>query len=96
MRNENILTEIVGDLKPLKDKNETEPENREPPRQWNTRTGPTPYALATLDGTIILVQNEIISWFVLFNSYFHMKYVVYSQVHSFESSVVCSGEIRCH
>lgn len=48
MRNQNISTEIVGDLKTL-DGDDAEIKGR-------------PYAVATLDGTIMLVQDEIILW----------------------------------
>lgn len=47
MRNQNISTEIIGDLKVL-------------PQDDNKRGAP--YAVATLDGTIMLVQEEIILW----------------------------------
>lgn len=47
MRNQNISTEIIGDLKTL----ESGPEIKG-----------RPYAVATLDGTIMLVQDEIILW----------------------------------
>lgn len=53
MRNSNISTEILGDLRPpVHKKTETS--------QCNFK-GP-PYALATLDGTIMLVQDEVILW----------------------------------
>lgn len=47
MRNQNISTEITGDLSV--GCGETEMKGR-------------PYAVATLDGTIMLVQDEIILW----------------------------------
>lgn len=50
MRNHNISTEILGDFK-TDDKTDTK-EKR------------SPYAVATLDGTIMLVQNEVILWWV--------------------------------
>ncbi|CAG9824272.1 unnamed protein product [Phaedon cochleariae] len=49
MRNPNISTEILGDLR----------------REQTSEVVPSkgkPYALATLDGTIMLVQDEVISW----------------------------------
>ncbi|XP_060520130.1 KICSTOR complex protein ITFG2-like [Cylas formicarius] len=48
MRNQNISTEILGDLKTSDDQ-----ENSNKSR---------PYAVATLDGTIMLVQDEVILW----------------------------------
>lgn len=53
MRSQNISTEILGDLKPSAHK-KTESGH-------STSIGP-PYALATLDGTIMLVQDEVILW----------------------------------
>lgn len=53
MRNQNISTEILGDLKSSSHKNTDS--------GHSTTTGP-PYALATLDGTIMLVQDEVILW----------------------------------
>lgn len=47
MRNQNISTEIIGDLKTL---------------ESGTEIKGRPYAVATLDGTIMLVQDEIILW----------------------------------
>lgn len=49
MRNQNISTEILGDLNVV---NESE----------STQNKGKPYAVATLDGTIMLVQDEIILW----------------------------------
>lgn len=50
MRNQNISTEIIGNLRSLDDSTkETEGRGK-------------PYAVATLDGTIMLVQDEIILW----------------------------------
>lgn len=51
MRNQNISTEIIGDLKTIQA--EEDPEKAIKGR---------PYAVATLDGTIMLVQDEIILW----------------------------------
>lgn len=53
MRNPNISTEILGDLVP--------PDHKKNETSQSTIKGP-PYALATLDGTIMLVQDEIILW----------------------------------
>lgn len=53
MRNQNISTEILGDLKPSAKKKSD--------AGHSTTTGP-PYALATLDGSIMLVQDEVILW----------------------------------
>lgn len=51
MRNPNISTEILGDINsPL----------NESPTSGQSR----PYAIATLDGTIMLVQDEVILWLV--------------------------------
>lgn len=52
MRNPNISTEILGNLRPIEGKSES--------TQSNSKS--TPYALATLDGTIILVKDEVILW----------------------------------
>lgn len=52
MRNQNISTEIVGDLKNDSDR-----------KDGAVKTKDLPYAVATLDGTIMLVQNEIILWY---------------------------------
>ncbi|KAL1502311.1 hypothetical protein ABEB36_007476 [Hypothenemus hampei] len=52
MRNQNISTEIIGDLMQSNDI-EQEDQNR-----YKNR----PYAVATLDGTIMLVQDEVILW----------------------------------
>lgn len=46
MRNQNISTEIIGDLRSLE----------------GVDVRGRPYAVATLDGTIMLVQDEIILW----------------------------------
>lgn len=53
MRNPNISTEILGDLRP--------PVYKKIESNQSTAKGP-PYALATLDGTIMLVQDEVILW----------------------------------
>lgn len=53
MRNPNISTEILGDLIP--------PDHKKIESSQSMTKGP-PYALATLDGSIILVQDEIILW----------------------------------
>lgn len=49
MRNQNISTEIIGDLRSLEGMAAEQVRGR-------------PYAVATLDGTIMLVQDEIILW----------------------------------
>lgn len=51
MRNPDISTEILGDI--------NSPAN-ESPSSGQSR----PYAVATLDGTIMLVQDEVILWLV--------------------------------
>lgn len=53
MRNPNISTEIIGDIEQGPDK----PADKG-----------TPYAVATLDGTLMLVQDEEILWSVFFTS----------------------------
>lgn len=57
MRNQNISTEILGDLntnvKSITKINDSESQDE---------TKGKPYAVATLDGTIMLVQDEIILW----------------------------------
>ncbi|CAH1991108.1 unnamed protein product [Acanthoscelides obtectus] len=58
MRNPNISTEILGDLKCLHGPKD---ENGKRDLQQGAMTG-RPYALATLDGTIMLVQDEVILW----------------------------------
>ncbi|XP_072398636.1 KICSTOR complex protein ITFG2-like [Diabrotica undecimpunctata] len=65
MRNQNISTEILGDLRYSQydsgvsfDKNSCSSQ-KEPS---NAPTKGKPYALATLDGTIMLVQDEVILW----------------------------------
>ncbi|XP_057661865.1 KICSTOR complex protein ITFG2-like isoform X4 [Diorhabda carinulata] len=58
MRNQNISTEILGDLQCSQYNNV---ENFEASQEGSTAKG-KPYALATLDGTIMLVQDEVILW----------------------------------
>ncbi|XP_056631063.1 KICSTOR complex protein ITFG2-like isoform X4 [Diorhabda sublineata] len=58
MRNQNISTEILGDLQCSQYNNV---ENFETSQEGSTAKG-KPYALATLDGTIMLVQDEVILW----------------------------------
>ncbi|XP_050302209.1 KICSTOR complex protein ITFG2-like isoform X2 [Anthonomus grandis grandis] len=53
MRNQNISTEIIGDLKCRCKKNNN---------LAITDQKSCPYALATLDGSIMLVQDEVILW----------------------------------
>jgi hypothetical protein len=63
MRNQNISTEILGDFKTgtLEGSNESD--------RGSLKDGESsqvvkrcPYAVATLDGTIMLVQDEVILW----------------------------------
>lgn len=54
MRNQNISTEILGDFKNM----QLDLENS---AREGTGKG-RPYAVATLDGTIMLVQDEVILW----------------------------------
>lgn len=69
MRNQNISTEILGDLKTarkvgVQDDNlatGTSQANDESPERDAPKS--RPYAVATLDGTIMLVQDEIILWY---------------------------------
>lgn len=60
MRNQNISTEIVGDLTNNVSKNQEVPDEANANNEEKFRG--SPYAVATLDGTIMLVQNEIILW----------------------------------
>lgn len=72
MRNQNISTEILGDLKtnenvvkntPSRNSStdSTESQLDEPENKIQKLKG-KPYAVATLDGTIMLVEDEIILW----------------------------------
>lgn len=74
MRNQNISTEILGDLKtqehvsnasPVRNSSteSTESQSGEPENKIAKMKG-NPYAVATLDGTIMLVEDEIILWLV--------------------------------
>lgn len=56
MRNQNISTEILGDFKCLNQESDGNVEQKGPP-----------YAVATLDGTIMLVQDEVILWYLIYN-----------------------------
>lgn len=59
MRSRNISTEILGDFRtatPNADKESLEGD------EVSTNDQARPYALATLDGTIMLVRNEVILW----------------------------------
>lgn len=60
MRNQNISTEILGDLKCSNSSQKTAADNSNDNGQCVTKG--RPYAVATLDGTIMLVQDEIILW----------------------------------
>lgn len=70
MRNQNISTEIMGDLKTSSEASgkleqsgasSSSSSKDEAKEKENVAKGP-PYAVATLDGTIMLVQDEIILW----------------------------------
>ncbi|KAJ8952025.1 hypothetical protein NQ318_023466 [Aromia moschata] len=64
MRNQNISTEILGDLKCSHDgceKSNTSFSSQKTETS-KTSTKGRPYAVATLDGTIMLVQDEVILW----------------------------------
>ncbi|KAJ8982298.1 hypothetical protein NQ317_001158 [Molorchus minor] len=65
MRNQNISTEILGDLKsPNEDSTEKSKSTSSIEKSETSRSTSSgrPYAVATLDGTIMLVQDEIILW----------------------------------
>lgn len=67
MRNQNISTEILGDLKTNSSLNASV-ESSQSEESGNSVKSPVdggksnPYAVATLDGTIMLVQDEVILW----------------------------------
>ncbi|OAD59040.1 Integrin-alpha FG-GAP repeat-containing protein 2 [Eufriesea mexicana] len=65
MRNQNISTEIIGDLECIVESKVSNYELKETLLKSNvlneTQHG-KPYALATLDGTIMLVKDEVILW----------------------------------
>lgn len=63
MRNQNISTEIIGDLKcsnsdTIEKTGNLEHSDDSGQSEYKSR----PYALATLDGSIMLVQDEVILW----------------------------------
>lgn len=60
MRNPNISTEIIGDLNACS--NQTSCEEAKHSDDGKELFKNRPYALATLDGTIMLVQDEVILW----------------------------------
>lgn len=72
MRNQNISTEILGDLKTKENPNKTVPTRNSSTESTESQSGEpenkiakmkgNPYAVATLDGTIMLVEDEIILW----------------------------------
>lgn len=72
MRNQNISTEILGNLQKRRNENTSNSStdsssdilsvNDANENRKNDKSGGKPYALATLDGTIMLVQDEIILW----------------------------------
>lgn len=74
MRNQNISTEILGDLKTVENKDKTTPipSRNSSTESTESQIGETdskiaklkgnPYAVCTLDGTIMLVEDEIILW----------------------------------
>lgn len=57
MRNQNISTEILGDFQ----SGNSEIQNAETSQKTDEKK--CPYAVATLDGTIMLVQDEVILWY---------------------------------
>lgn len=66
MRNQNISTEILGDLNTTNDNRKTtlpnQPSTSKQADNDSSKSKGKPYAVATLDGTIMLVQDEIILW----------------------------------
>ncbi|GLV45811.1 hypothetical protein CBL_02831 [Carabus blaptoides fortunei] len=67
MRNQNISTEILGDLNTTNDSRKqtlaaSQPSTSKQSDNDTVKTKGKPYAVATLDGTIMLVQDEIILW----------------------------------
>lgn len=73
MRNQNISTEIAGNLKTINDVHLNSDADSEGGSNGSTAKSinstekesvpkGSPYAVATLDGTIMLVQDEIILW----------------------------------
>lgn len=62
MRNQNISTEILGDLQCSQYDNSASLNKNLPTSQDASTVKGKPYALATLDGTIMLVQDEVILW----------------------------------
>lgn len=75
MRNQNISTEIVGNLRTVGEANiNSDAESEDGTNGSTTKSASSsdknimpkgnPYAVATLDGTIMLVQDEIILWLV--------------------------------
>ncbi|RZC32335.1 integrin-alpha FG-GAP repeat-containing protein 2-like, partial [Asbolus verrucosus] len=63
MRNQNISTEILGDFKTgnLENSNESDKSSQKS-GESSQAVKRCPYAVATLDGTIMLVQDEVILW----------------------------------
>ncbi|KRT82058.1 hypothetical protein AMK59_4701, partial [Oryctes borbonicus] len=57
MRNPNISTEILGDVRTMLNINASVDSN-----QSDKSASGNPYAVATLDGTIMLIQDEVILW----------------------------------
>lgn len=64
MRNQNISTEILGDIRcSMNDSGVSfDKISTTSQRSSSSTTKGKPYALATLDGTILLVQDEVILW----------------------------------
>ena len=67
MRNQNISTEILGDFKTGNAGNlENSHDSTKIAQKSDENSQVTrrcPYAVATLDGTIMLVQDEVILWY---------------------------------
>lgn len=63
MRNQNISTEILGDLKTnCSDSYDKQSSTSQKSDGSKANYKGRPYAVATLDGTIMLVRDEIILW----------------------------------
>ncbi|KAI4472029.1 integrin alpha repeat domain-containing [Holotrichia oblita] len=61
MRNPNISSEILGDVRTIPNLNTSVDSNQSDQSSGGKIQG-NPYAIATLDGTIMLVQDEVILW----------------------------------
>ncbi|KAK9720116.1 Integrin-alpha FG-GAP repeat-containing protein 2 [Popillia japonica] len=61
MRNPNISSEILGDVRTIPNLNNSTDSDRSDRNNGGKVRG-NPYAIATLDGTIMLLQDEVILW----------------------------------